>query len=61
LGTTSDKRVEEKSGLRELTIEGKALSTGGTGKFKNIKGTGVYKGKANAMGSIINWQMAVEY
>jgi len=56
-----DKKVEEKSGLRELTIEGKALSTGGTGKFKNIKGTGVYKGKANAMGSIINWQMAVEY
>jgi hypothetical protein len=35
--------------------------TGGTGKFKNIKGGGTYRGKATAQEAFTEWEGEVEY
>jgi hypothetical protein len=35
--------------------------TGGTGKFKNIKGGGTFRGKATAQESFTEWEGEVEY
>jgi hypothetical protein len=45
----------------ETTFEGTWKWTSGTGKFKNIKGSGTYKGKATPEGVISNWEGEVEY
>ena len=36
-------------------------SIGGTGKFKNIKGSGTYRGKATAEGASTEWEGETEY
>ena len=45
----------------EVSSEGKLQITGGTGKFKDAKGTGSYTGKATAKGSVVNWEVDAEY
>lgn len=44
----TQKTVVAADGSWEATWEGKYRYTGGTGKFKNIKGTGTYKGRASS-------------
>jgi hypothetical protein len=48
-------------GSWEMTWEGTYKSTGGTGKFKNIKGSGTYRGKATAQEALTEWEGEVEY
>jgi hypothetical protein len=48
-------------GAWETTFEGKFEWIGGTGKYKNIKGGGTYKGKATAEATSFDWEMEVEY
>jgi hypothetical protein len=43
------------------TKENKLRFIGGTGKFKNIKGTGTAKGRETEEGSTGNWEAEVEY
>ncbi|MDM8540901.1 hypothetical protein QUF90_07415 [Desulfococcaceae bacterium HSG9] len=45
----------------EVNIKGDFQWTGGTGKFKNIKGGGVYKGKVTAKGETQEGEFEVEY
>jgi hypothetical protein len=45
----------------ETTWEGTWKVIGGTGKFKNIKGGGTYRGKATAEGASSDWEGEVEY
>lgn len=47
----SQKTVVNADGSWESTWEGKYRYVGGTGKFKNIKGSGTYKGKASSKDS----------
>jgi hypothetical protein len=51
----------KEDGSREATWEGTWKVTGGTGKFKNIKGGGTYRGKALAQGASSEWEGEVEY
>ena len=51
----------KEGGAWEMNYEGKVQYTGGTGKFKNIKGGGVYKGTATAKGGTEEGEMEVEY
>ena len=44
------KTTVKEGGAWESTYEGKYQYTGGTGKFKNIKGSGTYKGKVTPEG-----------
>ena len=48
-------------GSWEMTWEGTYQMIGGTGKFKNIKGSGTYRGKATAQGALTEWEGEVEY
>jgi hypothetical protein len=48
-------------GSWEAISEGKWQFTGGTGKFKHIKGSGTYRGKATAQGRSTDWEGEVEY
>jgi len=48
-------------GSWESISEGTWQFTGGTGKFKNIKGSGTFRGKATAQGASIDWEGEVEY
>ncbi len=52
---------EEKGGAYRSHFEGKWEVTGGTGKFKHIKGDGTYKGTGTEEGAILNWTGEVEY
>jgi hypothetical protein len=45
----------------ETTWEGTSKSLGGTGKFKNIKGSGTYRGKATAERASTDWEAEIEY
>ena len=45
----------------ETTWEGTYKVIGGTGKFKNAKGSGTYRGKATAEGASSDWEGEVEY
>ena len=45
---------------KEATWEGTWKSIGGTGKFKNSKGAGTYRGKVTAEGAISEWEGEVE-
>jgi hypothetical protein len=55
------KTTVEEDGSWETTWEGTYQSIGGTGKFKNIKGGGGYRGKATAEGASTEWEGEVEY
>jgi hypothetical protein len=52
---------EKKEGVYEWHSEGKWELTGGTGKFKNIKGAGTYKSTGTAEEGITEWTGEVEY
>ena len=51
----------KEDGSWETTWEGTWKSSGGTGKFKNMKGGGTYRGKATAEGASTDWEGEVEY
>ena len=55
------KTTVKEDGSRETTWEGTNKITGGTGKFKNIKGGGTYRGKATAEGAFSEFEGEVEY
>ena len=56
------KTTNKEDGSWETTTwEGTFKVTGGTGKFKNIKGSGTYRGKATAEGASTDWEGEVEY
>jgi hypothetical protein len=55
------KTTVKEDGSSETTWEGTWKDTGGTGKFKNIKGGGTYRGKATAQGASTEWEGEVEY
>jgi hypothetical protein len=55
------KTTVKEDGSWERTWEGTYKMTGGTGKFKNIKGSGTYRGKATAEGASTEWGGEVEY
>jgi hypothetical protein len=53
---------KEDGSWKETTWEGTFKVIGGTGKFKNIKGSGTYRGKATAAeGAITEFEGEVEY
>ena len=51
----------KEDGSWETTWEGAWKTHGGTGKFKNIKGSGTGRGKATAQESFTEWEGEVEY
>jgi hypothetical protein len=51
----------KEDGSWETTWEGTWKAAGGTGKFKNIKGGGTYRGKATAQEALTEWEGEVEY
>ena len=55
------KTTVKEDGSWETTWEGTWKVTGGTGKFKNIKGEGTYRGKATVQEAITEWEGEVEY
>ena len=55
------KTTVKEDGSWEATWEGTYKMTGGTGKFKNIKGGGTYRGKATAQGASTEFEGEVEY
>src|SRR6516162_2086997 len=55
------KTTVKEDGSWESTWEGTLKVTGGTGKFKNIKGSGTYRGKATAEGASTEWEGENEY
>jgi hypothetical protein len=55
------KTTVKEDGSSETTWEGTWKVTGLTGKFKNIKGGGTYRGKATAEGASTEWEGEVEY
>ena len=59
-GTHKTTNKEDGSFL-EATWEGTYKITGGTGKFKNTKGSGTDRGKATAEGAIEEWEGEAEY
>jgi hypothetical protein len=57
----TQKTTVKKDGSSETTWEGIWKVTGGTGKFKNVKGEGTYRGKATAQEALTEWEGDVEY
>ena len=55
------KTTVKEDGSWETTWEGTWKVTGGTGKFKNIKGGGTYRGKVTAEGAFTEFEGEVEY
>jgi hypothetical protein len=55
------KTTVKEDGSLETTWEGTWKATGGTGKFKNVKGGGTYRGKVTAEGAFTEWESEVEY
>ena len=52
---------KEDGSWEATTWEGTWHTTGGTGKFKNIRGSGTYRGKATAEGASTDWEGETEY
>ena len=52
---------KEDGSFLETTWEGTYKVLGGTGKFKNIKGSGTYRGKATAEGASTDFEGEIEY
>jgi hypothetical protein len=57
----NDKMTADDRGAWEVSSEGDIHVIGGTGKFKDMKGNGKYKGKTNPKGSSVNWEATMEY
>ena len=57
----TQKTSVKEDGSWERTWEGKWKTHGGTGKFKNIKGSGTARGKATAQEAFTEWEGEVEY
>ena len=55
------KTTVKEDGSWETTWENTWKDTGGTGKFKNIKGSGTYRGKATAQEAFTESEGEVEY
>jgi len=55
------KTTVKEDGSWETTWEGTWKSLGGTGKFKNTKGSGTYRGKATAQEAFSEWEGEMEY
>ena len=55
------KTTVKEDGSWERTWEGTYQTNGGTGKFKNAKGSGTYRGKATAEGASTDWEGEMEY
>jgi hypothetical protein len=55
------KRTVKEDGSWEGTSEGTFKVTGGTGKFKNIKGSGTYRTKETTEGAFTEFEGEVEY
>ena len=55
------KTTIKEGGSWELKHEGTAQFIGGTGKFKNIKGKGVYKGTMAAKESTASGEFEAQY
>jgi hypothetical protein len=55
------KTTVKEDGSSETTWEGTWKTHGGTGKFKNIKGSGTARGKATAQEAFTEWEGEVEY
>jgi hypothetical protein len=55
------KTTKKEDGSSETTWEGTWKFTGGTGKFKDVKGGGTYRGKATAEGAATEFEGEVEY
>jgi hypothetical protein len=55
------KTTVKEDGSSEPTWEGTYKLTGGTGKFKNAKGEGTYRGKVTAEGAFTEWEGEAEY
>jgi len=55
------KTTKKEDGSSETTWEGTWKESGGTGKFKDIKGGGTYRGKATAEGAATEFEGEVEY
>ena len=55
------KTTVKADGSSDTTWEGKWQFTGGTGKFKHIKGSGTYRGKRTAEGTSTEWEGEAEY
>jgi hypothetical protein len=55
------KTTVKEDGSWETTWEGTWKSSGGTGKFKNTKGSGTERGKATAEGASEDWEGEAEY
>jgi hypothetical protein len=53
--------LKEDGSFLEATWEGTWKANGGTGKFKNCKGGGTYRGKATAEGASEDWEGEMEY
>jgi hypothetical protein len=45
----------------EVPFEGKVQWTGGTGRFKELKGFATYRGLVTPAGGASNWEGVVEY
>jgi hypothetical protein len=55
------KTTVKEDGSSETTWETTWKTHGGTGKFKNIKGSGTARGKATAQESSTDWEGEIEY
>jgi hypothetical protein len=55
------KTIVKEDGSQEVPFEGKTQLVGGTGKFKNIKGGGTYKGKVTPKEITWEGEAEVEY
>ena len=58
---THKSTFKEDGSFLEATWEGTYKVIGGTGKFKNAKGSGTYRGKATAQEAFTEWEGEVEY
>jgi hypothetical protein len=55
------KTTVKEDGSWETTWEGTWKSLGGTGKWKNVKGSGTFRGKATPQESVTEWEGETEY
>jgi hypothetical protein len=56
----SDKISAQDNGSWEVVSEGEIQIVGGTGKFKDMRGSGTYKGKSTPKGSQVTWEVTIE-
>ena len=58
---THKSTFKEDGSWEGATFEGTWKFNGGTGRFKNVKGGGTYRGKATPEGASEDWEGEVEY